>query len=129
MKLTLKDLKLENISTQMLDSIKNPHKMAGRVTFSHEIKQNDKIHVTMTNEIIELKDGLDVIENSDIKLIVISTYSFNSNNYDNDIGVSKEISRVLVEQNQKIIQEILAQMIEHDYSNEDDLNVENIVVN
>ena len=70
-----------------------------------------------------------VIENSDIKLIVISTYSFKLSNYDKNTDVLKEISRVLVEQNQKIIQEILAQMIAHDYSNEDDLNIENTIVN
>lgn len=128
MELTLENLKLENISTQMLDTIKNPHKIAGRVTFDQETKKG-KTYVTMTNEILELKDELDVIENSDIKLIVISTYSFKLSNYDKNTDVLKEISKVLVEQNQKIIQEILAQMIEHDYSNEDDLNVENIVVN
>ena len=128
MELTLENLKLENISTQVLDTIKNPHKIAGRVTFDQETKKG-KTYVTMTNEILELKDELDVIENSDIKLIVISTYSFKLSNYDKNTDVLKEISRVLVEQNQKIIQEILAQMIEHDYSNEDDLNVENIVVN
>jgi hypothetical protein len=128
MELTLENLKLENISTQVLDTIKNPHKIAGRVTFDQETKKG-KTYVTMTNEILELKDELDVIENSDIKLIVISTYSFKLSNYDKNTDVLKEISRVLVEQNQKIIQEILAQMIEHDYSNEDDLNVDNIVVN
>lgn len=128
MELTLENLKLENISTQVLDTIKNPHKIAGRVTFDQETKKG-KTYVTMTNEILELKDELDVIENSDIKLIVISTYSFKLSNYDKNTDVLKEISRVLVEQNQKIIQEILAQMIEHDYSNEDDLNIENIVVN
>ena len=128
MELTLENLKLENISKQVLDTIKNPHKIAGRVTFDQETKKG-KTYVTMTNEILELKDELDVIENSDIKLIVISTYSFKLSNYDKNTDVLKEISRVLVEQNQKIIQEILAQMIEHDYSNEDDLNIENIVVN
>lgn len=128
MELTLENLKLENISTQVLDTIKNPHKIAGRVTFDQETKKG-KTYVTMTNEILELKDELDVIENSDIKLIVISTYSFKLSNYDKNTDVLKEISRVLVEQNQKIIQEILAQMIEHDYSNEDDLNIENIVIN
>ena len=128
MELTLENLKLENISTQVLDTIKNPHKIAGRVTFDQETKKG-KTYVTMTNEILELKDELDVIENSDIKLIVISTYSFKLSNYDKNTDVLKEISRVLVEQNQKIIQEILAQMIEHDYSNEEDLNNENIVVN
>lgn len=128
MELTLENLKLENISTQVLDTIKNPHKIAGRVTFDQETKKG-KTYVTMTNEILELKDELDVIENSDIKLIVISTYSFKLSNYDKNTDVLKEISRVLVEQNQKIIQEILAQMIEHDYSNGDDLNIENIVVN
>ena len=81
------------------------------------------------NKILELKDELDVIENSDIKLIVISTYSFKLSNYDKNTDVLKEISRVLVEQNQKIIQEILAQMIAFDYSNEDNLNVENTIVN
>lgn len=128
MALTLENLKLENISTQMLDTIKNPHKIAGKVTFDQETKKG-KTYVTMTNEIIELKDELDVIENSDIKLIVISTYSFKLSNYDKNTDVLKEISRVLVEQNQKIIQEILAQMIAHDYSNEDDLNIENTIVN
>lgn len=129
MKLTLKNLKLEKISTQVLDKIRNPHKIACRVNCNQEIKEDGKIYTTMYNEIIEMKDGLDIIENSDIKLIVNSTYSFSSNNYHNDIDISKEISRVLAEQNQKIIQEILVQMIEHDYSNEDDLNVENIIVN
>lgn len=128
MELTLENLKLENISTQMLDTIKNPHKIAGRVTFDQETKKG-KTYVTMTNEILELKDELDVIENSDIKLIVISTYSFKLSNYDKNTDVLKEISRVLVEQNQKIIQEILAQMIAFDYSNEDNLNVENTIVN
>lgn len=128
MELTLENLKLENISTQVLDTIKNPHKIAGRVTFDQETKKG-KTYVTMTNEILELKDELDVIENSDIKLIVISTYSFKLSNYDKNTDVLKEISRVLVEQNQKIIQEILAQMIAFDYSNEDNLNVENTIVN
>lgn len=128
MELTLENLKLENISTQMLDTIKNPHKIAGRVTFDQETKKG-KTYVTMTNEILELKDELDVIENSDIKLIVISTYSFKLSNYDKNTDVLKEISRFLVEQNQKIIQEILAQMIAFDYSNEDNLNVENTIVN